>query len=131
MSLHRFFLFFALILNVFLWVGAVKSFWYDGRFGFGLGSVILVVNAFLLMMYSLSCHSLRHFFGGKLDFFSCSKAAKRRYGWWGKVSEWNENHRLWAWSSLLWVAWTDIYIRLCAYGVINDPNTWGPLNVIH
>jgi hypothetical protein len=131
MNLHRFFLFFALILNVFLWIGAIRSFWYDGRLGFGLGSIILVINAYLLMMYSLSCHSIRHFVGGRLDCFTCTSAARVRHGWWAAVSRWNENHRLWTWTSLIWVGWTDIYIRLCANGVINDPNTWGVLKVIH
>jgi hypothetical protein len=131
MNLHRFFLFFALILNIFLWIGAIRSFWYDGRLGFGLGSIIMVINAWLLMMYSLSCHSIRHLVGGKLDCFSCAGKPRPRYRWWRKISEWNENHRLWAWSSLIWVAWTDIYIRLVATGVLNDPNTWGKLNVIH
>jgi len=128
MNLHRFFLIAALALNVFLWIGAVKSFWYDGRLGIGLGSIVLTVNAFLLMMYSLSCHSVRHFVGGRLDCFSC---AKRSYKFWGQVSRWNENHRLWAWSSLIWVAFTDVYIRLVAKGIITDPNTWGSLRLLH
>jgi hypothetical protein len=128
MNLHRFFLFFALVLNVFLWIGAVKSFWYDGRLGLGLGSIILTVNAFLLMMYSLSCHSLRHFIGGRLDCFSCAKTSHKG---WQKVSHWNLRHRAWAWTSLVWVAFTDLYIRLVAKGIIVDPNTWGDLRLIH
>ena len=128
MNWHRFFLFFALVLNVFLWMGAIKSFRYEGQWGIGLGSVILTANAFLLMMYSLSCHSLRHFVGGKLDCFSC---AKTRKGAWDKVTEYNEHHKRWAWMSLFSVAIADIYIRLVANGVITDPNTWGILRVIH
>lgn len=131
MNLHRFFLFFALVLNVFLWYGAIKSFFYQGQLGVGLGSIILTINAFLLMMYSLSCHSIRHFIGGKLDCFSCSGTAKMRKGMWNHVTAWNENHRMWAWSSLIFVAWTDIYIRLVAGGIITDPNTWGTLERIH
>jgi hypothetical protein len=34
------------------------------------------------------------------------------------------NHRLWAWSSLVWIVFTDLYIRLVANDVISDPNTW-------
>lgn len=131
MNLHRFFLYLALLLCVFLWIGAVKSFWYDGRFGIGLGSIIVTVDAWLVTTYTLSCHSLRHLVGGRLDCFSCSASAKARHGWWSTLSRWNENHNLWAWTSLFWVAWTDIYIRLCANGVINDPNTWGTLKVFH
>ena len=128
MNLHRFFLFFALVLNVFLWIGAVKSFRYEGQFGIGLGSIIMTANAFLLMMYSLSCHSLRHIVGGRLDCFSCAKGNKQAFD---KVSHYNEHHKRWAWLSLFSVATTDIYIRLVANGVITDPNTWGTLRVIH
>ena len=34
-------------------------------------------------------------------------------------SEWSANgrHMALAWTSLLWVAFTDIYVRLCAMGV--------------
>ena len=128
MNMHRFFLFFALILNVFLWIGAIKSFRYDGQWGIGLGSIILTANAFLLGMYSLSCHSLRHFVGGRLDCFSCAKTQAKA---WGRVSEYNEHHKRWAWMSLFSVAIADIYIRLVANGVITDPNTWGFLRVIH
>ena len=87
MNLHRFFLYVALIFNVFLWWGAFKSLHYEGEWGIGVGSVILFINAFLLMMYSLSCHSLRHMVGGKLDCFSCSGSAKTRKGLWDKISQ--------------------------------------------
>jgi hypothetical protein len=123
-NFHRFFLYIALIFNVMLWIGAIRSFWYDGHFGVGVGSVVLTVNAYLLMMYSFSCHSIRHLVGGKLDCFSCSAAAKSRYTAWSRVSRWNEWHKRWAWTSLIFVALTDLYIRLVATGVIHDFNTW-------
>jgi hypothetical protein len=125
-NLHRYFLYVALVFNVFLWYGAIKSFYWDGSIGIGLGSVILTVNAFLLMMYSLSCHSFRHLVGGGLDCFSCSGVARTRKRIWDYVTRWNEHHRLWAWMSLISVGLTDVYIRLVASGVITDPNTWGP-----
>jgi hypothetical protein len=31
---------------------------------------------------------------------------------------------LFAWCSLFWVAFTDIYVRLVSMGVITDLNTW-------
>jgi hypothetical protein len=37
------------------------------------------------------------------------------------VSCLNRWHMVWAWSSLVWVAFTDIYIRLCSMGVWTDP----------
>jgi hypothetical protein len=27
---------------------------------------------------------------------------------------------LWAWMSLFWVAFSDVYVRLCAMGIITD-----------
>ena len=121
MNLHRYFLYIALIFNVMLWYGAIKAFFYQGQLGIGVGTVIMVINAYLLMMYSLSCHSLRHIIGGKMDCMSCSRM---RYGAWKKVSVWNESHRKYAWFSLVWVGLTDAYIRLVAHGIIPDLNTW-------
>jgi len=131
-NFHRYFLYVALIFNVFLWYGAIKSFRWEGQLGFGLGSLVLTVNAFLLMMYSFSCHSLRHLVGGSIDCFSCSAWNRTRKHVWDYVTGWNEHHRLWAWMSLIWVGLTDLYIRLVASGTITDPNTWSvPLITIH
>jgi len=33
----------------------------------------------------------------------------------------NAKHMQWAWVSLIWIALTDVYIRLDASGVIIDP----------
>jgi hypothetical protein len=124
-NLHRFFMYGALVFVPLLWIGAVRSFHDpDEGWGIGLGSIILCVNAFLLMMYTFSCHSLRHFVGGGLDCFSCSVWTRTRKTLWDRVSVWNVNHRLYAWSSLVWIVFTDLYIRLVANGNITDPNTW-------
>lgn len=124
-NLHRFFMYVALIFVVLLWVGAVRSFHdpEDG-WGIGLGSAFLCVNAFLLMMYTFSCHSLRHFVGGGLDCFSCTSWTRTRKRIWDRVSAFNIHHRLWAWTSLIFIVFVDIYIRLVANDVITDPNTW-------
>ncbi len=124
-NLHRFFMYVALVFVVILWVGAIKGF-HDPEegWGIGLGSVLLVLNAFLLMMYTFSCHSLRHFVGGGLDCFSCSKWTRTRKRAWDWASLWNLRHRAWAWSSLLGIVGVDLYIRLVANEIITDPNTW-------
>ena len=36
------------------------------------------------------------------------------------VSCLNRRHMLWAWMSLFWVAFTDIYVRLCSMGLWTD-----------
>ena len=134
-NLHRFFMYGALVFIPILWFGAIRSFYNteeiirgveaDTGFGIGLGSIMLCVNAFLLMMYTFSCHSFRHLIGGGLDCYSCSNFTKARKSLWDRVSVWNQNHRLYAWTSLIWIASTDLYIRLVANGHITDPNTWG------
>ena len=32
----------------------------------------------------------------------------------------NRRHMVWAWMSLFWVAFADVYVRLCAMGVWHD-----------
>ena len=124
-NLHRFFMYGALVFVPLLWIGAIRGF-HDPEqgWGIGLGSVILCINAFLLMMYTFSCHSFRHFVGGGLNCFSCTAWTRARKTLWDRVSIWNVNHRLFAWSSLIWIVFTDVYIRLVANGHITDPNTW-------
>lgn len=62
--------------------------------------------------------------GGRLDCFTCDRAASPRYGLW-RLSSWlNERHMLFAWVSLVWVAFTDLYVYLVATGTLRDLNTW-------
>ena len=93
----------------------------DGQWRIGLGLVILSVNAALLTGYSLSCHSLRHLVGGRLDCFSCTRRTQARYSMWQRLTCLNRNHMSWAWASLISVTLADVYIRLLALGVITDP----------
>ena len=124
-NVHRFFMYVALVFVPLLWIGAIKGFHDpDEGWGVGLGSFVLVINAFLLMMYTFSCHSFRHFIGGGLDCYSCSGINRSRKKVWDYVTKFNEHHRLWAWVSLVFVVSSDIYIRLVANGHITDPNTW-------
>ena len=87
-----------------------------------MGTIILLINPVLLGSYTFGCHSFRHLIGGKMDCMSCSSF---RYRAWAKVSWLNSRHMLFAWLSLVWVGWTDIYVRLVSMGVIHDMNTWG------
>ncbi|MCA9822567.1 MAG: succinate dehydrogenase [Dehalococcoidia bacterium] len=124
-NVHRFAMYMALVFIPILWIGAVKGFHdADEGWGIGLGSIFLVVNAYLLMMYTVGCHSLRHFSGGSLNTFSASAWTRLRKRIWDRVSLWNGQHRFWAWTSLIWIVATDLYIRLVANDIITDPNTW-------
>ena len=121
-NLHRYALYFGIIFIFILAYDAIISYSYQGELGVGLGSIILTINPILLGLYTFGCHSFRHLIGGRHDCLSCSKARLATYK---KVSWMNRNHKLFAWMSLFWVAFTDIYVRLVSNGVINDPNTWG------
>ena len=124
-NLHRYTLHCALVLLVVLWWDAVAAFFFDGRPGVGVGSVIMVMNAALLSAYAFGCHSWRHLIGGRTDCFSCGGAGSSvRYGAWRWSSWLNERHMLFAWCSLVWVAVTDLYIYLLSTGAVEDWNTW-------
>jgi hypothetical protein len=120
-NIHRYFLYLAFIPLFFLWLDAGLAVVHGGAITVGLGVVILFINAFLLTGYSLSCHSLRHLVGGRLDCFSCSRRAKVRYSLWQRLTSLNLRHMSWAWASLISVTLADVYVRLAAVGAIVDP----------
>lgn len=119
-NLHRFTLYVALLFLVFLWHDFFKSLWFDGKFGVGVGSIVLFINPLLLSLYTLSCHAFRHLVGGNVNSYSTSAAGALRFKLWQLVSRGNERHALFAWLSLFGVALTDFYIRQVSSGAITD-----------
>jgi hypothetical protein len=118
MNLHRYALIFATTLLIFLWWDVFLAFNFNGHFGVGLGSILMLANVILLSGYSASCHSLRYLVGGYLDSFHQKSLRFRLWSW----ANWlNARHARWAWASLLVVGSTDAYIRLLAMGVLQDP----------
>jgi hypothetical protein len=120
-NIHRYFLYLAFIPLFFLWSDLVPAFVQDGRLRLGAGGLLFLVNVTLLTGYSLSCHSLRHLVGGRLDCFSCTRAGQVRHGLWQRLTDLNRNHMAWAWASLISVTLADVYVRLLALGLIRDP----------
>lgn len=118
-NLHRFFLYLAIIILFVLWYDVILAFIWDGRFGMGLGTVILFANAALLTGYTLGCHSLRHLIGGKMDCFSCHTLGKQAHSAWQGVTWLNQRHEQFAWSSLFAVGIADLYVRLGSMGFIS------------
>jgi hypothetical protein len=110
-NVHRYFLYLALIFIVILAHDAWEAMWFDGHFGIHVGTLVLTLNVILLGGYTLGCHSLRHLIGGRLDQLS---RAKVRYPAYRCVSCLNRKHMVWAWCSLFWVGFTDLYVRGCA-----------------
>ena len=119
-NVHRWFFYAGLVFNVILTWDAILGFRDEqGRWGhMGLGTVILLANATLLWLYSLSCHSCRHAVGGRLNHFSRHPL---RYKAWTLVSRLNARHARYAWISLFGVALSDLYVRLVATGAVTDP----------
>ena len=115
---HRFFFYAATVILAILWWDTIRAFDFGGRFGVGLGSLLMLANVVLLSLYSLSCHSLRHLVGGGTDCMSCSRA---RYRAWRGLSALNPRHGYFAWFSLVSVVGVDAYIRLLGAGVLSDP----------
>lgn len=127
-NLHRYMLYAAIVITIFLAYDALAGIWTPGNPGlyFGFGTTLMLVNVVLLMLYTFGCHSFRHLVGGKVDMFSCDPLSRWRYGWWSKVTMLNERHALWAWLSLLSVWGTDVYIRW----LIANPGTTHLFGVI-
>jgi hypothetical protein len=122
-NIHRYFLYAALLFLVILASDAYKAMWFVDpstrreSFGIGVGTLVLITNVILLGGYTLGCHSLRHLVGGYLDQLSRAPVRKKTYDC---VSCLNRGHMRWAWLSLFWVAFSDIYIRLVSMGVWHD-----------
>ena len=116
-NIHRYFLYVALAFILFLAHDVWKAMWFEDGFGIGVGTLVLAVNVTLLGGYTLGCHSLRHLIGGRVDEISTAPA---RFTAYRCVSCLNSRHMLWAWMSLCWVAFSDIYVRLCSMKVWTD-----------
>jgi hypothetical protein len=118
-NVHRYFFYFGIVFNVILTIDAVVSYGEPGvGVGVSVGSLVLTVNAVLLWAYSLSCHACRHLCGGNVNRFS---AHPIRAKIWKFLSPLNGRHMQLAWLSLVFVALTDLYVRLVASGVFSDP----------
>jgi len=119
-NVHRWFFYITLLFNAILTYDAVIAFRdHQGHWGhMGLGTLVLIVNAVLLWLYNLSCHSCRHIMAGRINHFSKHPI---RYRIWSQLTPLNARHGQIAWASLVFVALTDLYVRLVASGTIVDP----------
>ena len=122
-NVHRYFLIFALLLLVFLSLDVWNALWFQdpvtgiASFGIGIGTFVLAMNVGLLGSYTLGCHSLRHLVGGGHDWMTGSPVRRQTYDC---VSCLNRRHMLYAWMSLVWVGFSDVYVRLCSMGIWSD-----------
>jgi hypothetical protein len=116
-NIHRFFLYVALLFLLFLAHDAWKAMWFKDGFGIGVGTIVLTLNVVFLGSYTLSCHSLRHLVGGRFDEMSDKPVCQKAYQC---ASKMNAKHMNFAWISLFWVAFSDLYVRLCSMGIWTD-----------
>jgi len=121
-NVHRYALYFALIFIVILSADVWTAMWFAGvdglsHFGMSVGTLVLALNVVFIACYTFGCHSLRHLVGGVLDAMSRRPLRKVSYDC---VTCFNRWHMKWAWISLVWVGFTDLYVRLCAMGVWRD-----------
>src|SRR3954466_15915290 len=119
---HRYFLYLALIFIVVLAYDAYRAMWFTDasgvkHFGMGVGTLVMIINPILLGSYTLGCHSFRHLVGGMKDIMSKSPVRKKAYDC---VTCLNDRHMRFAWFSLFFVGFTDLYVRLCAMGIWHD-----------
>jgi hypothetical protein len=122
-NIHRYMFYLAALFIVILSYDAWLGIWFTDaitgkeHFGIGVGTIVLTLNAVFLGLYTFGCHSLRHLIGGFLDSKSKAPSCAKAYNC---VSCLNHRHMMWAWISLFWVGFTDLYIRLCSMGVWHD-----------
>jgi hypothetical protein len=120
-NVHRYALYAAIVFIFLLAYDGWRALWFgpegNKHFGVHVGSLVLILNPILLGMYTFGCHSLRHLIGGKKDVLSDSPARKKCYDC---VSGLNKNHMKWAWISMFYVGFVDLYVRMCASGTWTD-----------
>jgi hypothetical protein len=116
-NVHRYFLYVAIPFLFILASDVWKALWFPDGFGIGFGTIVLALNVVFLGGYTFGCHSLRHLIGGGRDELSKSPTCHLLYGY---ASRFNRRHMTWAWMSLFWVMFSDVYVRLCSLGVLSD-----------
>jgi len=124
-NIHRYFMYAAVAFLFFLAYDVYNAMWFTTpgvpgspkKFGISVGTLVLLLNVTLLSGYTLGCHSLRHLIGGIKDVLSRHPVRKACYD---GVTCLNKKHHVWAWSSLFGVLSADVYVQLCARGIITD-----------
>jgi hypothetical protein len=122
-NLHRYFMYVAVGYLFILAHDTYKGMWFANattgqeEFGIGVGTLVLALNVTFLSMYTFGCHSFRHVVGGFKDVLSRAPVRQKLYG---LATKCNVRHQQWAWTSLVWVGFTDFYVRMCSMGVFTD-----------
>jgi len=121
-NIHRYFFYVAAAFIFILGYDAWQGMWFAAEggvreFGLGIGSLVLWGNVILLGGYTFGCHSFRHLIGGGINRLSKAPVRSKCYECVGCL---NAKHMIWAWCSLVWVGFTDLYVWMCAIGTWTD-----------
>ena len=128
---HRYFMYIAVAFLFILSWDVFMALWWTGAdnhhgpgdgasFGISIGTIVLLMNIVLLGGYTLGCHSLRHVLGGRLNWFSRTPLERIRKKAWDACTQFNMRHMLFAWASLFWVNFADLYVWMVASGKWTD-----------
>lgn len=120
-NFHRYFFYIGLaILPFFYWDFYLSLTYIPGYFVLRLGSIILLGNALLLTLWTVSCHAFRHIAGGYIDCYNCKAGGKGIKKFYNAQSRLNLHHEQLAFLSLLVVVGVDLYIRAVLMGLPVD-----------
>ncbi len=116
-NLHRYALYFALVVHpdprLRRGRRVLRA---TASFGVGVGSIVLLVNVVLIASYTFGCHSFRHLIGGahRLHVVRPADGSRSALGSARRGS--TSATCIFAWTSLFWVGFTDVYVRLVVDG---------------
>jgi len=109
-NLHRYFMYFSLLILPFFYYDIYISFVYNISI-IRLGSLFLLIDAIILTLYVFSCHSVRNLIGGNKNCFSCLNFSVKRKRIFDIQSFLNSHHEFFAWLSLSFIIFLDLYLR--------------------
>ncbi|MEM0155041.1 MAG: hypothetical protein QW597_00325 [Thermoplasmataceae archaeon] len=109
-NFHRYFMYTAWAILPFFFYDVYTAIAYSDSVT--LASIILLINAIAVTLYTFSCHSVRHLTGGYKDCFSCpSNNLNKKRSFFTVQSRFNAHHEALAWTSLIMFIFTDLYLR--------------------
>ena len=119
-NIHRYMLYLAiLILSVKFYDVILTTKFSDGSRAISIGTLILGIESFLLLMYVTSCHAFRHLFGGGMNRWRGGLS-----GVFGSlyrtISKVNVHHSFWFWTSLAMVFLGDLFVLAVAEDILSD-----------
>ncbi len=115
-NFHRYFLYVGIAIIPFFYYDFATSLLQGGDFMLRIGSILLLLNAIFISLWTFSCHAFRHLTGGNVDCYSCTSSPGFRKGFYDGQSRLNRHHELFAFLSLAFIVGVDLYLRALSAG---------------